>query len=214
MHEVAFSVLPGELVFDIGANAGNKSEWFLQRGAHVVSVEPQLRSVEALRQRFSGHPNATIVQCGLSEKPGVMTMHLNEEDVLSTFSEKWKTGRFKETTWGDQIQVEMKTLDELVSTYGVPRYAKIDVEGHERQVLTGLSRKIGIISFEFTTEFFDDTRDLIWYGRGLGYQRFNFSLGESDKYELEHWVSADMIVEKLHTACAADPLGWGDVYLC
>lgn len=214
MHEIARSVLPGELVFDIGAHIGNKADWFLARGARVVVVEPQPLNVEALRMRFASNPNAVILQNGLSETYGIMTMHINDETVLSTFSPQWKTGRFMNTSWRDQIEVQMRTLDSLVAEYGVPRYVKIDVEGHEKSVMLGLSRKIGAISLEFTTEFFSDVRDLIWYARGLGYDKFNFSLGESDSYELDRWVRADVVVEKLGSACALDALAWGDIYLC
>lgn len=215
MHEIAYSVLPGELVFDVGAHTGDKSEWFLSRGARVVAVEPQPVNAEALRNRFAGNANITIVEKGLSERPGIMTMHVNAAaSVLSTFSDKWMTGRFRDHghVWDEDINVEMTTLDELVHCYGVPRYAKIDVEGHEKQVMLGLSRRLGALSLEFTREFIDDARDLIWYARALGYKNFNLSLGESDDFALQTWASADGLIEKLQAVCAGDTDAWGDIY--
>src|SRR5438270_13965693 len=43
---------PGNLIFDIGANAGEKTDVFLRLGARVVAVEPDQRNQEVLRQKF------------------------------------------------------------------------------------------------------------------------------------------------------------------
>ena len=76
MHEIVSSILPGELVFDIGAHTGAKTEWFLSRGARVIAVEPQTACVDALQRRYGNHPNLTIVQKGVSSTAGRMTMHI------------------------------------------------------------------------------------------------------------------------------------------
>lgn len=215
MHEIVSSILPGELVFDIGAHTGVKTEWFLNRGARVVAVEPQTACLDSLRARFGQHPNLTIVQKGVSDASGTMVMHINENaPVLSTFSQKWMTGRFRNETWSQQVQIDMTTLDELVVRFGSPRYTKIDVEGFEKQVLLGLTSRHGTISLEFASEFFDDTRDLIWYARGLGYRYFNCSFGEADRLALPTWVSASELVSTLRSVCADQALAWGDVYFC
>src|SRR5271165_6144392 len=51
----------GDLCFDIGANIGEVSQVMLDLGARVVAVEPQSESVEALRKRFAGKQNFTLV---------------------------------------------------------------------------------------------------------------------------------------------------------
>jgi FkbM family methyltransferase len=215
MHEIVYSILPGELVFDIGAHTGAKTEWYLNRGARVVAVEPQQACLDALQSRLGQHRNLTIVQRGVSDAAGTLIMHINEAaPVLSTFSQKWMTGRFKDQVWEHHVEVEMTTLDQLVSEFGSPRYIKIDVEGLEKQVMLGLTGKNGTISLEFTSEFFDDSRDLIWYARGLGYKRFNYSFGESDSFALPAWVDAAELVSTLRTVCAANAFAWGDIYFC
>jgi hypothetical protein len=41
------------------------------------------------------------------------------------------------------------TLDVAILKYGLPDYCKIDVEGYELEVLTGLSQAIPMISYEY-----------------------------------------------------------------
>ena len=88
---------------------------------------------------------------------------------------------------------------------------KIDVEGFEYEVLKGLSKKVGIISFEFTSEFFKDSEKCINYLISLGYEKFNFSLGEKKKFDLE-WSNSEIIINKLKNYIESDNLLWGDIY--
>lgn len=132
MHRIVETVLPGELIFDIGANVGAKAALYSSRQAQVIAVEPQPAMVAELRQRFEGNPLVTIVPKGVGAQHGILSMAINSnEPVLSTFSQQWQQGRFAASTWDRQVDVEMTTLDSLVELYGVPRYAKIDVEGYE-----------------------------------------------------------------------------------
>ena len=43
---------PGDLVFDIGANIGDKTDTFLRIGARVIAVDPDPRNQAILRQKF------------------------------------------------------------------------------------------------------------------------------------------------------------------
>ncbi|MFM8635698.1 MAG: hypothetical protein ACKOEX_12970, partial [Planctomycetia bacterium] len=54
----------GDLVFDVGANVGNKAAQFLARGARVVWFEPPPAGGVRLRSRFGGAHNVTIVLKG------------------------------------------------------------------------------------------------------------------------------------------------------
>jgi Methyltransferase FkbM domain len=77
-----------------------------------------------------------------------------EGSALNTFSEKWKDALeadfFKDTYIFTQkkVNVNTTTLDQLIVRYGLPSFAKIDVEGHEIQVFRGLSQPIPLIVFE------------------------------------------------------------------
>ena len=127
MHAIVQSVLPGELIFDIGANAGDKSAWFAERDVRVVAVEPQPKLAEQLRIRFADNPLVTIVDKGIGAETGTLNMSIAPtSDTLSTFSPEWRTkGRFKGVAWSDTVPVSIITLDRLIEDFGLPRYAKM-----------------------------------------------------------------------------------------
>ena len=131
--------------------------------------------------------------------------------TLSTMSDHWKKGRFSNQIWDNKILVEVITLDELIKTYGLPNYIKIDVEGFELDVLQGLTQKAGIISFEFTSEFLNKAINCLNYLQKIGYDKFNFSIGERRKFS-SNWQNQINIIEVLKDEIKNDKLLWGDIY--
>src|SRR5680860_148135 len=77
----------GQLVFDVGANVGDRSAVFLALGAKVIAVEPQQACVEALRARFQ--ERVVVIAQGLAEAPGVRKMALADVDTVSTMEPEW-----------------------------------------------------------------------------------------------------------------------------
>jgi FkbM family methyltransferase len=202
----------GDLCFDVGAHNGNRADIFLKLGAKVVAVEPQKKCVEYLESTFGKNNNFQLVKKGLADKEGEMPISICEEaEGISTFSKKWKTGRFSNYKWDKEELVEVTTLDNLIKQFGTPAFCKIDVEGFEHQVLKGLSRPvIKYISFEFAREFLGDARDCVKYLVSLGYRSFNFSAGESMELFSPLWLGAENIFEKINAI--NDNLLWGDIY--
>lgn len=204
-------IRPGDLVFDIGAHVGGKVAVYLAEGARVVCVEPQPQCVAELRQRFGNAPRVTIVPMGLGAREGTLTLSIcSGSSVLSTFNEEWKRGRFAEHTWDQQLAVEVSTLDRLIERLGMPRYCKIDVEGFELEVLTGLSHPMPFLSIEYAMEFRSATEQCVRRLDALGYQRFNVSPADTGRLALPEWCTSARLVEWL--AAEADPLAWGDIY--
>lgn len=211
-HIITSSLVPGDLVFDIGANLGDKAEWFAGRGFQVVCVEPQPAMIEKLNERFCNSPDIEVVGKGIGSARGTLKMSISSQTpALSTFSEHWKQGRFADMEWDSQADVEIILLDDLVQKYGVPRYCKIDVEGFELEVITGLSQRIGIISFEFTSEFMINALLVLEKLIALGYKKFNVSLGENAEFHLPQWVPYYELAATLF-ASKDTPLLWGDIY--
>jgi FkbM family methyltransferase len=201
----------GDLVFDIGANIGAKTELYVNKGARVVCFEPQPGCLEALRERFRNQPLVTIVPKGIAAERGSLTMSICEEaPTISTFSETWKRGRFSAYRWRERVSVDVITLDEAVEQHGVPSFCKIDVEGFELEVLRGLSRKAGTLSFEFTREFISVACQCVAQCTALGYSSYNYVLGEGTDFMLPHWV--DTVALFSHLQANPDDLLWGDIY--
>lgn len=214
-HQITNLIKPGDLIFDIGANQGDKSQWFADLGARVVCVEPQPAMVRLLKERFQGNPSIKIEQKALGVRPGRSMMSISTSSpALSTLTDHWKEGRFSNVVWDQNIEVEVTTLNNLIEIYGIPRYCKIDVEGFELAVLQGLSLKIGAISFEFTSEFISHAMEAIELLIHLGYKNFNVSLGEQPNFQFSSWEPYYTIVHALISATTTNQknLLWGDIY--
>ncbi|NTV49862.1 MAG: FkbM family methyltransferase [Geobacteraceae bacterium] len=210
-HPILASFTPGDLVFDIGANRGNMAEELAMAGARVICVEPQPNLAQSIRNRFMDRPQITVVEKGLGALRGSLKMSISSEaDILSTFAEHWKAGRFKHVTWDRHIEVPVTTLDDLVAEFGTPRYCKIDVEGYEREVIKGLSCKIGIISFEFTAEYIEHSMEVIEMLIRLGYRQFNVAAGDNPDFHWLEWVPYYELVRALLLSPSPDL--WGDIY--
>lgn len=213
MHTIINFFAPGDIYFDVGAHKGEKADYFLEKGYECILIEPQPKLVEHLRNKYKDESLVQIVPKGLGKEIDILEMSISSsEPVLSTFNEDWKLGRFINTTWDKKEQIQITTLDILINKYGAPRYLKIDVEGHELEVLRGLSSKIGIISIEFTAEYINNAFKCISYLDSLGYKKYNVSLGESNSFALSDFVQKDELIEILNNNSKQHPLLWGDIY--
>ncbi len=206
---------PDDLIFDIGANVGGKSEIFLALGARVVAVEPQKHCVDHLRSRLLPHQKLTVVEKALGEKEGEAIMYVNDAHVLSTISPEWvkhmeASGRFKGYPWKRRTIVPLTTLDDLLAQYGVPVFCKIDVEGYELNVLRGLSQALPALCIEFAIETISQTKSCMEYLQTLGNYEWNYCFGDDMRFALDDWVESDVLLGKIKQL--AHPLAWGDVY--
>ncbi len=206
----------GDLVFDIGANLGNRTKVFRRLGAKVVAVEPQPRCWNVLRAAYSNDVSVNLVQEAVGRQAGQITMYLNEHHYLSSVSAEWldkvrASGRFGSTTWDQTIRVSVTTLDTLIESYGQPSFIKIDVEGHELEVLNGLRRCVKTLSFEFAPEAFSTASSCAARLGELGMKEFNFVEGESTRLVFEKWLTYSEIMERLSAYKNSNSV-FGDIY--
>ncbi len=211
-------IKPGALVFDVGANNGQKSIVFNACGARIVCIEPQPNCCTNLRALFGNNSNVVIEQKGLAEKPGSLTLSIcSDSNAISTFSKEWQTNsRFSRGyKWDKTIEVEIITLDNLITKYGLPDYCKIDVENFEYEVIAGLSQPIPLISLEFAMETFHNTEKCLDHLKDLGYTEFNFIIGENTTFLFDEWVDTDKLIahiKKQTLSHALKSLLWGDIF--
>lgn len=201
----------GDLVFDVGANHGAKTEHFLSYGAKVIAIEPQDNCLRILREKYSNNSNVVVIGNGLSSRMEKKTMLISKNDIISTFNKKWKTGRFSNGSWDSEQKVDMITLEYLIKQYGVPKFCKIDVEGYEYEVIKGLKSKIKIICFEFSEEFFDDALKIIHYLLIIGYKKFNFVNGDNPFFANNNWLEKNDFVKTMNIDPERKSF-WGDIY--
>lgn len=211
-HDVLRLLNSKDLIFDIGAHLGEKSNQFLEKNIDIIMLEPLPNCITELKKKYEKNQNIKIIPKAVSKKIGKEVLEINTKmPTISTMASNWKKGRFSNHDWDSKIIVETTTLDELIKDFGKPNYIKIDVEGYEIDVLSGLSQKVGIISFEFTSEFIKNALICINHLYKLGYEEFNFSTGEKRKF-FSNWQNKENIVDKIMAQIEKDSLLWGDIY--
>ncbi len=155
-----------QIVFDVGANKGQSIDFFssLFPDAEIHSFEPAPTIFNTLKQRkFTNvvHLN----KMALSSKKGSLTFYECVLDETSTLDlpdldsiylkKKARILRCSPDELFNQIMVEVTTLDSYLAESKIPKIdvLKIDVEGHEVEVLNGATISLGqglipIIQFE------------------------------------------------------------------
>lgn len=211
---------PGDLCFDIGANVGQISQLMLALGARVVAVEPQMENVDVLRKRFMNNPNFTVVPKGAGATIGFGKLMVCGSSDCTTMSSEFvkaviDSGRLPPDRfqWNEVREVPVTTIDELISTYGVPAFTKIDVEGLEAEVIKGCSHKLKVVSLEFTPERLHPALECIEMLCRLGQVQFNYTIGTDAELLLARWVSGNemaAILKNAHFQIVTGP--GGDLY--
>jgi FkbM family methyltransferase len=201
----------GVLAFDIGANHGDYSQLLLNLGARVVALEPQQSCVQILETRFGGNPSIRIVESAVARENGTATLSLNStSDELATISSEWREcGLYSNTAWAEAVTVRTVSLDSLIAEFGYPQFCKIDVEGAEIEVLSGLSQALRAVSFEFTRPTADRTAECIELLMKLGSYSFHMTVGRRIRLPTTAWCSASTIVERVR---ALPGSSYGDIY--
>jgi len=208
---------PGDLVFDIGAHVGDRTASFRRLGARVVACEPQTSCFRLLRLLHGRDRDVILLETAVSDREGVLTFSVNTRNpTVSTLSTEFVSAAnagakgWEGQTWDKQVQVKATTLDALIANYGAPVFVKVDVEGAEEQVLRGLSAPVPALSFEFTTIQRDVADACLQRCAGLGYRRFNLSLGESQVMTFSSPVDAETM--RRHIAGLPHEANSGDIY--
>jgi FkbM family methyltransferase len=198
-------VKPGDLVFDIGAHAGNRVRGFAALGCRVVALEPQPDFARLLRTLFGRSPRIEIVEAAVGAEAGRAPLSISDRTpTVTTLAAAWREARSREADfgsvrWNRRIEVETTTLDLLITRCGVPAFVKIDVEGAEPAVLAGLTRSVPALSFEYVPAAIDEVRACVNRLSVLGHYLFNWSPGESFRLASSTWLTAAELLAGLET---------------
>jgi FkbM family methyltransferase len=188
-------IKPNDLVFDVGANVGNRTAIFLALGARVLAIEPQADCMAQLRARFGKHPRAAFYQGGVAAQAGELELHLSNVNATSSFSPEWIERLKSRPGWEDHRwyatqRVPVTTLDTLIAQHGLPAFIKIDVEGYELPVLQGLSQPVAALSFEYSPELLSAAAACMARLQALGNYEFNAVYRETFVFMLPSWTTA------------------------
>ena len=133
-------VRPGMTVFDIGANIGYYALMELGllggRGC-VIAIEPSPDNVRLLRRNLAlnGYDDTEVIEGAVSDAEGARAFHLSQQSNLGTFH---PVGSGAAHLSGERIEVQTRTVPGLARSYGAPDLIRMDVEGHEVEILGGM----------------------------------------------------------------------------
>ncbi len=182
--------LAGSTLIDIGANKGVFSI-YMSRAAgprgKLLAFEAQPELGDHLRnvKESFALDNMTIVNKGLSSRPGILTLRRSEAGSgAASFHNKAAASL-------DAIEVPVITLDDYIRERRVGRvsFIKCDVEGHELEVFRGarmlLERDMPTLLFE-CHDSEAERGELFSFLTRLGYEGYFFFVTRGDHQSFFH----------------------------
>jgi len=176
MLRLAEFVPPGRIALDVGANIGLFSHALSRLCPRVEAFEPQPGCLESLRA-FAGTTGGRVVvhPTAVSDQDGVLTLHIPEADGTNS-----GLATFRATVAGQSgpvraLDVPVRRLDGF--NFKNVGFIKVDVEGHEIEVLRGaeetLRRERPVLMIEIEQRHLEfPIAEIFQWLRALGYVGF------------------------------------------
>jgi len=133
-------VRPGMRIFDIGANIGYYALMelrMLDGEGEVVCIEPSPSNVQLLKRNLAmnGFGDVQVRQGAVSDRKETKLFHLATMSNLNTFHD---TGTGTQHLSGESIEVQTWSVPDLAAEVSAPDLIRMDVEGHEVEVIEGM----------------------------------------------------------------------------
>jgi FkbM family methyltransferase len=157
LARIAAAVLPpAGVAIDVGANLGLATLALapLLPEGRIIAVEPAPRIAAALRRTVALNGLAgkvTVLEQALGAAAGAAAFHADAHSAGSHLL----TGPTADGSGPPVLTVQVGTLDDLVGRLGLTRldFIKIDVEGHETEVLDGAASTLARFRPSLFVEF-------------------------------------------------------------
>lgn len=129
-------------VVDVGANEGQWANAFLDliSPERLLMIEPNPAAFAALQNRFGTRPNVELHNVAVGETNGVTTLRVTRDSTgASVLPPRAEMRELIGGNWSVESQVEcpMRTLDSLLAALSEISLLKIDVQGYEKEALSG-----------------------------------------------------------------------------
>ena len=161
-HEPAFMWLlrkeaKGQLALDLGANIGYSTLSLCKNMKKVIAIEPDERSRKILKKNIKLNKfkeKVEIYDFAISDKKEERIFYLSKHPNLSAFNKNKKY-------WTKKVKIKTRTIDDLGV---VPNFIKMDLEGHEIEVINGAINSLKKTPFcrillEVHPQFYNEERN-------------------------------------------------------
>ncbi|GAB6048158.1 hypothetical protein JCM19379_19860 [Methyloparacoccus murrellii] len=123
------------IIYDVGANVGFWTIWLhsiMPEGSSIIAFEPDPVNLKFLEMNIwdNALDKVVVVDVALSDSAGTGILHCDETGAMNTLSAG-------STNSAGKIVVNTMSLDQAADIYGIPDFVKVDVEGHEYELLKG-----------------------------------------------------------------------------
>ena len=128
------------LIFDVGLNVGQDTEFYLSQGYRVLAVEADPVLAEAARKKFDRQiqeVSLEILNVGIADRDGFADFWICEEKP--EFNSFHRTIAARDSYSHRCIQIPVLRFEKIIEQYGIPYFLKIDIEGNDMLCLDGLS---------------------------------------------------------------------------
>ena len=172
------------LIFDLGANLGDKTYIFSKLSKKIICFEPEDKMYEILKKRFRTNKIVLRKKIVSDKIEKVKFTVVKGNEAYSTIIKK-SLNQFKHLNKNSFYTKTKKstTLNHEIKKFGIPDYIKIDCEGSESKILKNLKYKVKIISFELNLPYFiNDGKKIIKYFKKKYNSKFNIRIQDKFRF--------------------------------
>lgn len=170
-----------DLVYDVGMNRGEDTEFYLKKGYRVVGFEADPLLVDHCRTRFaaslaSGQLNIVAgVICPSQPASGTVAFYRSTNDQWGTVCLEWAERNQQLGSHSSVIHVQAIDFAGCLAQFGIPHYMKVDIEGADlicAKALLQFAERPDYLSIESTKTDFSALLGEFGLLSELGYSRF------------------------------------------
>ena len=184
-------IAPGETVYEVGGHIGYITQFFAELvgpSGSVLVFEPAPDNLRYIERNIKDLPQVSLFRSAVSNRNGVADLQTEsltgQNNTLEDHYDRFDSVRAfsgRQNVEYTKIEVNCTTLDSVYgSTNKIPDLIKIDVEGHEHQVLQGMTQLLSecdpVIMVEVTkyhSSVFEQLRTAGFYAYTDSYSAVN-----------------------------------------